>query len=97
MSNTLTTFDLHKLAEIDVQEKEIDGLGVISYGRLTMKDLADIKRVEDEIEQSYMMLHRMLVKANPDLTLEEIGNWEPSVFARVFQGLVDLSDFREAK
>lgn len=93
----LTTFDLHKLANVEVQEKEIEGFGTVRYGRLTMKDLADIKRVSDEIEQSYIMLHRMLVKANPDLKLEEIASWEPSVFARIFQELVDVSDFREPK
>ena len=93
----LTTFDLHKLANIEIREKEIDGLGIVRFGRLTMRDLADIKRVSDEIEQSYLMLHRMLVKANPDLKLEEVAAWEPSVFAKIFEGLVDVSDFREPK
>lgn len=93
----LTTFDLHKLADVEVQQKEVEGFGLIRYGRLTMKDLADIKRAEDEIEQSYLMLHRMLVKANPDLKLEELAAWEPSVFAKIFEGIVDISDFREPK
>lgn len=90
----LTTFDLHKLAQVDVQTKDVEGLGTISFGRLTMRDLADIKRAKDEIEQSYLMLHRMLVKANPDLTLEEIAEWDPVMFAKIFQALVDVSDFR---
>lgn len=93
----LTTFDLHKLADVSVQEKEIEGFGIVRYGRLTMKDLADIKRVSDEIEQSYVLLHRMLVKANVDLKLEEVASWEPSVFAQIFQAIVDVSDFREPK
>jgi len=93
----LTTFDIHKLADIDVQEKEIGGLGIVRFGRLTMKDLADVKRIDDEIEQSYVLLHRMLVKANPGLTVEEIGKWEPSVFAQIFQAVVNISDFREPK
>jgi len=82
------------LAVIKTEYVEVEGVGTFAYGRLTVRDLSEIRKIEDEIEQSYQIVHRMLARANPELTIEEIGDWDPRVFKRVFERLIEVSDFR---
>jgi hypothetical protein len=92
--NEPISIDPKELAVIRTEYMEVEGIGKFAYGRLTVRDLAEIRKKEDEMEQSYMIVHRMLSRASPELTVEEIGDWDPHVFKAVFDKLIEVSDFR---
>jgi len=93
----LTTFDPKTLAEQKIYETEVLTVGTIRYGKLTMRDMVAIGQVKDEIERSYTIVHRMLVKATPELTIEELADWPGDDFAAIFLHLVRVTDFRGEK
>ena len=59
-------------AKQEIKEIEIPGLGVIKYGTLTVEDFQDILNAKNEFEAATLMLHHMLRKADPTISLEEI-------------------------
>jgi hypothetical protein len=90
----LTKFDPRTLAVQTIHQVEVEGLGKVSYAKLNMRDMVDIDAEKDEVEKSFLIVHRMLVKAYPDLPKEELEAWDPEVFAKLFKALVEASDFR---
>jgi len=68
-------------------------LGVIKFGVLTMKDLLDLNKVQDDQKKSIVMLHMMLVKAYPDLTVEDIEKMPAAESARLIAILTKQSGF----
>jgi hypothetical protein len=71
------TFDPAELLRSSREPRTIHDpeLGEVRYGALTIRDLLEIRReTEDPGEQALRMLHRMLRKAYPDLTLEDVND-----------------------
>jgi len=90
----LTTFDPRRLAIKTLSSIEVEGLGTLMYGKLTMGDWVEARSITDEVDQSYFIVHRMLSKATPELTLEELKLWDADVFTKLFLALTKGSDFR---
>lgn len=90
----LTKFDPRTLAVPNVLTMDVEGIGQVSYAKLNMRDMVDIDAEPDEVKKSMLIVHRMMVKAYPDLPQEELEAWDPEVFAKLFKALVEASDFR---
>ena len=72
----LTKFDPRTLAVPSVLTMDVEGVGQVSYAKLNMRDMVDIDAEPDEVKKSMLIVHRMMVKAYPDLP-QEGEAWDP--------------------
>lgn len=97
-------FDPKRLIERGNEILTVDAgeLGIIKYGKLNMKDLLEVfgkpftvDNPDPTPEQSLELAWRMLNKAYPDLSLEDMKLWLPKDVEKILQVLFDEEDFRE--
>ena len=68
--------------------------GIITYGSITWDELQDInKESKSNDEKMFLILHKMLSKAYPDLTVEDIRNFPPQDITKLSSLLMEKDDF----
>jgi len=72
VAEELKEFKIDEILTKTILEKEVEGLGVVRYGKLTIADLIDIQKYENDLERGLRTVYLMLKKANPDLTFEQV-------------------------
>jgi len=96
-------FNPKSLVERGAEILSVDAgeLGEIRYGSLLIKDLMEIypegftvERPDPTYEQTMCLGWKMLNKAYPDLTLEDVQSWLPEDLKKVFDVLFKEEDFR---
>jgi hypothetical protein len=60
-------------------------LGLLSYGHLTMEDLFEVSKGESQGERNAIVIWKMLAKAYPDTTLDDVKAMPASVTGRLLQ------------
>jgi NADH dehydrogenase/NADH:ubiquinone oxidoreductase subunit G len=80
-------FDPKKLVEdarklVTIEDEE---LGLINYGHLTTEDLLDIGKEACKEKRSMMIVQKMLSKAYPDVTLDDVLNMPFSASTRLLE------------
>lgn len=88
-------FDPKKLVEdakkiVTIEDEE---LGIVNYGHLTTEDLLDIGKEPRKEKRSMMIVHKMLSKAYPDVTLEDVLAMPFSASTRLLEMFSRDSDF----
>jgi len=66
---------------------EVEGLGTIQYGVLTLKDSLELSKYLTNEERSAAMIWLMLRKAYPELTLEDVKNLPLDVAANIMTAI----------
>ncbi len=86
----LGNFDPFKATKkaAEIQEIYDPKLGLIRFGDLSFRegkelDKIDITTTEGKQEKTIAMVHRMLQKAYPELTLEQVESWPMQKVARI--------------
>ena len=75
----------------EIRQMEIEGVGVVRYGVLTLADMLELNKAESNEERSFKILWLMLRKAYPELTLEDVKAFPMDVAAKILTALtVDL-------
>ena len=92
-------FDVKALIQSSQQLRsvEVEGLGTIQYGVLTLKDSLELSKYQTNEERSAAMIWLMLRKAYPELTLEDIKNLPLDVAANIMTALAKDSGFLTGK
>lgn len=70
-----------------------DGDEEIYYYPLVLEDTADLSKAKTNEEYSTMMLFKMLEKAYPELTLEDVKKFPMGKGARILQLLTEAEGF----
>jgi hypothetical protein len=88
-------FDPKRLVEdakkiVTVEDEE---LGIVNYGHLTTEDLLDIGKEARKEKRSMMIVQKMLSKAYPDITLDDVLNMPFSASTRLLELFSRDSDF----
>lgn len=85
----------------EIESVEIEGMGEVEYGHLTMKDYIEIfgegftvEKTKPTIEHVVRMCWKMLNKAYPDLAYEDFVGWMPEDINKILETLSEASDFR---
>jgi len=88
-------FDVKALIQSSQQLRsvEVEGLGVIQYGVLTLKDSLELSKYQTNEERSAAMIWLMLRKAYPELTLEDVKSLPLDVAANIMTALAKDSGF----
>ena len=71
----------------------LDGDEEIYYYPLVLEDTADLSKAKTNEEYSTMMLFKMLEKAYPELTLEDVKKFPMGKGARILQLLTEAEGF----
>jgi len=71
----------------------LDGDEEIYYYPLVLEDTADLSKAKTNEEYSTLMLWKMLEKAYPELTLEDVKKFPMSKGARILQLLSEAEGF----
>jgi len=77
----------------EIREVVHPELGVVRYGVLTVGDLLEINKAESNEKRSLLMLWKMLQKATPDLTAEEVERLPMDVAAALLTALTKEAGF----
>ena len=82
-------FDVKALIQSGQQLRsvEVEGLGTIQYGVLTLKDSLELSKYQTNEERSAAMIWLMLRKAYPELTLEDVKNLPLDVAASIMTAI----------
>jgi hypothetical protein len=82
-------FDVKALIQSSQQihSVNVEGLGVVQYGVLTLKDTLELAKYASAEEKSAATIWLMLRKAYPDLTLEDVKNMPLDVAAKIMTAL----------
>lgn len=88
-------FDPKKLVEdakkiVTIEDEE---LGIVNYGHLTTEDLLDIGKEPRKEKRSMMIVQKMLSKAYPDVTLEDVLAMPFSASTRLLEIFSRDTDF----
>jgi len=75
----------------------LDGDEEIYYYPLVLEDTADLSKLKTNEEYSTMMLWKMLEKAYPGLTLEDVKKFPMGKGARILQLLIEAEGFLPTK
>jgi hypothetical protein len=84
-----------KMLVKEASEKHMvrDGDEEIYYYPLVLEDTADLSKAKTNEEYSTMMLFKMLGKAYPELTLEDVKKFPMGKGARILQLLTEAEGF----
>ena len=82
-------FDVKALVQSGQQLRsvEVEGLGIIQYGVLTLKDSLELSKYQTNEERSAAMIWLMLRKAYPELSLEDVKNLPLDVAASIMTAI----------
>jgi len=82
-------FDVKALIQSsrEIRRVEVEGLGVVEYGVLTLADSIELGKCGTPEERGVMTLWLMLRKANKDLTLEDVKALPLEVAAKLMTAL----------
>jgi hypothetical protein len=80
--------DARKLVTVEDEE-----LGIVNYGHLTTEDLLDIGKESGKEKRSMMIVQKMLSKAYPDVTLDDVLSMPFSASTRLLEIFSRDSDF----
>ena len=75
----------------DVQEIAVENLGIVRYKMLDTRDFLDLLRHrgdKDDLEMGVTLLHQMLSKADPAVTLEKLQRLQPAVTLKILDSLL---------
>ena len=75
----------------------LDGVEEIYYYPLVLEDTADLSKAKTNEEYSTLMLFKMLEKAYPGLTLEDVKKFPMGKGARILQLLIEAEGFLPTK
>jgi len=70
-----------------LKEVAVEGIGLIKYGRLTVEDVLAVNSIKNDVERSIETVTRMLQKADPSITAEDIKKLPADVFAKIVNAL----------
>jgi hypothetical protein len=89
MAEKAKTFNPKELVKSskEIHQIEIEGVGVIRYGVLTLADMLELNKAESNEERSFKILWLMLRKAYPELTLEDVKAFPMDVAAKILTAL----------
>jgi len=87
-SFNIRDFDATRVREVFIPELEV----VVKFGQLTAGELLEIQKQPPE-EQPYHIVHNMLRKAYPDITLEEVKNMDAVAFTLMMNALFKETNF----
>jgi len=92
-------FDVKALVQgsLEIRRVEVEGLGVVEYGVLTLADSLELTKCKTPEERGIMTLWLMLHKANKDLTLEEVKALPLDVAAKLMMALTKDMGFLAGK
>jgi len=92
-------FDVKALAQgsREIRRVEVEGLGVVEYGVLTLADSLELAKCKTPEERGIMTLWLMLHKANKDLTLEDVKAFPLDVAAKLMTALTKDMGFLAGK
>ena len=70
-------FDPKELVKKSRKIKTVEDpeLGLVSFGELVFSDLAEINTAETNQEKSVLILYKMLQKAYPDVTVDDVRSF----------------------
>jgi len=87
----------------EIKSVSVEGIGEVRYGQLTIEDLlavfgegATVDRPDPTEEQSLELGWRLIHKAYPDFTMEDMMGWIPTDMQKVFDAMFNAEDFRES-
>jgi hypothetical protein len=63
-------------------------LGLVSFGGLLFSDLAEINTAQNNEEKSVLILYKMLQKAYPDITAEDVRSFGLADVTRLLKLMV---------
>lgn len=69
-------------------------LGTVKFRILTMKEMLELTRIQDESERALWMVHTMLKDAYPDLTVEKLQELPASTAVRLMNLLLEKAGFQ---
>ena len=92
-------FDVKALVQgsREIRRVEVEGLGVVEYGVLTLADSLELAKCKTPEERGIMTLWLMLHKANKDLTLEDVKAFPLDVAAKLMTALTKDMGFLAGK
>lgn len=81
----------------EILSMDVEGLGEVKFGVITFAERLKLKEIKgDDDIRGITLLHSMLVKAYPDLTLEEMKNqWPDWAISHIADAIEKKLDFRE--
>jgi len=95
-------FDPVKAAKPEIKTKEVDGVGTIRYGPLTVGDIIEVmegQRFDEKatltFEQVMKLVYLMLKKAHPELTYEQFKEIPLETIEKIAEAVMSEVDFRE--
>lgn len=82
----------------ELREVEVEGVGVVRYGVLTLADMIELDRDKNAttLERSLKMLWLMLCKAYPELTLEDVKNFPLDKASKILAAITGEAGFTAA-
>jgi len=88
-------FDVKALIQNSKQLRsvEVEGLGEIQYGVLTLSDTLELAKYKTTEEKSAAMIWLMLRKAYPELTFEDVKSMPIDVAANIMTAITKDSSF----
>jgi hypothetical protein len=81
----------------EIRRVEVEGLGVVEYGVLTLADSLELAKCKTPEERGVMTLWLMLQKADKDLTLDEVKALPLDVAAKLMTALTRDMGFLAGK
>jgi hypothetical protein len=72
---------------------EVEGLGEIQYGVLTLADSLELSKYKNSEEKSAATIWLMLRKAYPELTLEDVKSLPLNAAAKIMTALTEDMGF----
>lgn len=91
-----TMFEPKRLRDEAIQERVIyDGvLGKIRYRPLTVRQGRELLKIADDYERGIEMIYLKLRPCYPDLTRDEICDWEDGLAGKLVKAITDDEGFR---
>jgi hypothetical protein len=70
-------------------------LGLVRYRVLTMREMLELSKIQNEEERSLRMIHMMLADAYPTLTVEKLKELPASKAIRLMNLLLEKAGFQK--
>jgi hypothetical protein len=94
------TYDIRDLVRSKSQlplEVDVEGLGIVKFQPLSIREIEETERIEDMRERGQYLLWLMLSKVEPDLTLDDIKGWRLDIVDAISDAIKQRLDFRARK
>lgn len=87
-------FDPSKILSSGIRKVYDEVLGEVRFGYITMREMSELQKIENDYDRSVMIITKMLQKAYPDFTPEKFQELPAHIGIRLLNLLVREAGFQ---